>query len=153
MSEGAPHWRVFPWDPEAEDGAPFSASFVPVQGAGRFDVPGVPVCYLGEFPEHAVGERLLRFRGRTLNEADLLHAGRALALARVVVAGRAVDALADCCDPAVLFRLRLRPDTLASLHLARTQAVAAAVREAGHAGLRWWSSRSEERRVGKECRL
>jgi hypothetical protein len=55
-------WRVFPWDPEARPGAPFSLAAVPRhQGSGRFDIPHLsPIRYLAESPEHAVGERVGR---------------------------------------------------------------------------------------------
>ena len=140
MIEGAPCWRVFPWDPEAEAGAPFSASFIPAQGAGRFDLEGVPVCYLAETAEHAVAERLLRFRGRMLEDVDLLLAGRRLALVGVAVEARLAAGVIDCCDPAALVAQTLRPDLLASSRLDRTQPIAAQLHRAGHAGLRWWSS-------------
>ncbi|MGH7606243.1 MAG: RES domain-containing protein, partial [Gemmatimonadales bacterium] len=46
------------------------------------------------------------------------------------------------CDPAVLVRHALRPDLLASSRKAATQAAAAALHDAGYAGLRWWSALS-----------
>ena len=142
MSDDASHWRVFPWDPEAEDGAPFSASFVAPQGGGRFDVPGTPVLYLAERPEHAVAERIQPFRGSILMDFDLTPPPHRLALVEVTVSERAGAGVADCCDPTVLVALGQRPDTLASSDVTRSQAAAAVVHEQGHTGLRWWSSLS-----------
>lgn len=141
MTSDAPLWRVFPWDPDAEAGAPFSPSFVPPrQGAGRFDLPDAAVLYLAESPEHAVAERIQGWRGQALEPFDLTDGQHPLALVSVTLAAQPTSAIADCCDPAVLVRLEVRPDVLASRDLARTRAIALAVRERGHVGLRWWSS-------------
>ncbi len=52
-------WRVFPWDPAAQPGEPFSSSYIhPSQGAGRFDIPGKLVVYFAETAVHAVAEKL-----------------------------------------------------------------------------------------------
>ena len=74
-------WRVFPYDPAAEPGAPFSAATVPRgQGAGRFDLPDVtPVWYFAASATHAVAETLQSLRGQTLDAADLDRAGHRLA--------------------------------------------------------------------------
>lgn len=48
-----PFWRVFPWDPHAPDGAPFSVRYLPPAGAqtgGRFDLGDPPVLYLAQDP-------------------------------------------------------------------------------------------------------
>ena len=142
MNDGASNWRVFPWNPEAEDGAPFSASFVPPQGHGRFDLRSTAVLYLAERREHAVAERLQKYRGFVLEDSDLTPSPYRLALVSVIMAERVRTAIADCCDPSVLLRLGLRPDELASLDSERSQAAAAAVHASGHMGLRWWSSLS-----------
>jgi hypothetical protein len=58
-SLAGPFWRVFPWDPAAPDGAPYSARYVPPTGTqtgGRFDLGDVPVLYLAEQPEQALAE-------------------------------------------------------------------------------------------------
>jgi len=63
-------WRVFPWDPNAKLGEPFSPSYIhPNQGSGRFDVAGTLVVYLAETAVHAVAEKLQRFRGQKINAA------------------------------------------------------------------------------------
>lgn len=140
-------WRVFPWDPAAAAGgasAAYSATHVPArQGAGRFDLGSdAAVMYLAETPEHAIAEKLQRFRGQTLDVRDLRESGHLLAL--VAIGGLAAfpRPLIDCCDPAELVRLGLRPDQLASRDKRVTQAVARRVYADGASGLRWWSALS-----------
>lgn len=136
-------WRVFPWDPEAAAGEAFSASFVPgTTGRGRFDLPvdRSPVLYVSESPEHAVAEALQPWRNRPLTIRHLERAGRRLALVRVGVADDSRPALADLCDPAALVELATGPDRIASRDRWTTQAIARAVWDAGHPGLRWWSA-------------
>ncbi|HEU0077266.1 MAG TPA: RES family NAD+ phosphorylase [Longimicrobiaceae bacterium] len=136
-------WRVFPWDPEAAAGERFSPSYVPPgQGKGRFDLPGVPggVLYLAETPEHAVAELVQHFRGQDLDDADLLAAGRRLALVAVALPEPVRESVLDLCDPGELARLGVRPDETASRDRGATQRISAAVHAAGHAGLRWWSA-------------
>jgi hypothetical protein len=37
-------WRVFPWEPDAEPGEPFSPSYInPCQEDGRYDLDGKPL--------------------------------------------------------------------------------------------------------------
>lgn len=138
-------WRVFPWDPAAAEGERFSATFVPAgQGRGRFDLPGRPagVVYLAETPEHAVGELIQRFRNQPapLERADLVVAGRTLALVPVTLSPAASAGIADLCDPALLARHGIRPDDTAARARPPSQRAAAELHEAGHAGLRWWSA-------------
>jgi len=133
-------WRVFPWDPAAKPGEPFSARYInPSQGAGRFDVRGKLVVYMAETPVHAVAEKLQRFRGQKIDRKDLIESGKTLALVECEL-GRI--ALADLCDPAVLVKHDIGPDVLASRDMTRTQAIAAQLARAGYAGLRWWSALS-----------
>ena len=133
-------WRVFPWDPAAKPGEPFSPSYInPNQGAGRFDVADKLVVYLAESAVHAVAEKLQRFRGQKIDRRDLIESGNTLALVECEL-GKLK--LADLCDPAVLVTHAIRPDTLASRDTVRTQAVAAQLLRAGYAGLRWWSALS-----------
>jgi hypothetical protein len=138
-------WRVFPWDPSAEDGAPFSASYVPpVQGKGRFDLPGIPagVLYLAESPEHAIGETIQHFRGARLDAADLIVRGCSLALANVTLPTKVRSGIVDLCDPGVLAEAGIRPDRLASRSRAVTQQISAELHAGGRPGLRWWSALS-----------
>src|SRR6266516_3462068 len=79
-------WRVFPWDPAAKPGEPFSPSHIfPQQGSGRFDVAGKLVVYLADTAVHAVAEKLQRFRGQKIDRQDLIESGKTLAI--VVVEG------------------------------------------------------------------
>jgi RES domain-containing protein len=134
-------WRVFPWDRGATDGAPFSASFLPTaQGAGRFDLPGDRVLYLAETAEHAVAEKLQRFRGQEVGEAELEEFGRRLALVPVTLPAELRSRVADLCDPGVLARHGIAPDEIAARRSATSQRVAVRLDGAGFPGLRWWSS-------------
>jgi hypothetical protein len=98
------------------------------------------VLYLAESAEHAVAEKLQRFRGRPLTAAHLREYGRTLAVAPVSLATGVVERIADLTDPAVLLHLDLPPDVLASRDRRRTQAVARRLYDAGYAGLHWWSA-------------
>jgi RES domain-containing protein len=141
MPVAATLWRVFPWDPRAPDGEPFSASFVPgSQGSGRFDVPATRVVYLAESPGHAVAEKIQRFRGQELEAFDLVEFGRTLALVAVEPSRAVRERVADLCDPATLLELGIRPDQVAARSRETTRAIAAALHARGRSGLRWWSS-------------
>ncbi len=143
MPFGGRAWRVFPWDPLATPGQPFSSSYVsPGQGSGRFDLRDTPVLYLAETPEHAVAEKIQRFRGLALESFDLTESGRPLALVECDVTAAVVARIADLCDWNTLARHALGPDVVASRQRAKTQAVASLLYSAGFAGLRWWSARS-----------
>lgn len=133
-------WRVFPWDPAAKAGDPFSPGYIyPNQGSGRFDLSGKLVVYLAETAVHAVAEKLQRFRGQKIDRKDLIESGKTLAL---VECRLEKTKLADLCDPAVLVKYGIAPDVLASREVAKTQAIAGALHEAGFDGLRWWSALS-----------
>lgn len=140
-----PHrlWRVFPWDAGAAAGARFSPSWVPQPtGRGRFDLPRAlsTVLYTSECPEHAVGEMLHPWRGRTLEPFHLTRADLPLALVEVRVAPESLERLADLCDPSYLASSGTPPDWTASRSRHRSQPVARAAWDAGFHGLRWWSS-------------
>lgn len=133
-------WRVFPWDPAARAGDPFSPSYIyPNQGSGRFDLRDKLVVYLAETAVHAVAEKLQRFRGQKIDRKDLIESGKPLAL---VECRLGKIKLADLCDPAVLLKHDIKPDLLASRDFAKTQRVAAHLYKEGFAGLRWWSALS-----------
>lgn len=134
-------WRVFPWDPVADPGAPFSPGFVPdPTGRGRFDLPSrlSPVLYLAESPAHAVAELIHPWRGRSIDERHLTRGGRRLAAVEVRWSPMS-PSLVDLCDPATLARLAVAPDRVASRRRAVTQPIARRAWDAGAAGLRWWS--------------
>jgi hypothetical protein len=135
-------WRVFPWDPRADAGAPFSPSFVPEpSGHGRFDLPsGVsPVVYFAESPAHAVAELIHPWRGQTIDDRHLTRAGRRLALVEAGLGADEARDLGDLCDPETLVRLDVAPDRVASRLRTVTQPIARRVWDSGAAGLRWWS--------------
>lgn len=128
-------WRVFPWDPDA-------APAHPAQGSGRFDVTGIRVLYLAESAAHAVAEKLQRYRGARIDRHELNESGRPLALVECQVASDVLPKIADLCDPRVLVKHDIGPDTLASRDRARTQRVARLLHDEQFAGLRWWSALS-----------
>lgn len=140
-------WRCFPWNPQSEEGAPFSVSYlVPGQTVGRFDLHDrPPVRYLSDSPEHALGEALSPFRGTTFCSAYLRQGGHAFALVEVTLAAGLVQRIPDCTDPEILAALGLRPDQLAHHDRRVTQAIARRLHGLGAAagkpaGLRWWSA-------------
>jgi hypothetical protein len=133
-------WRVFPWDPAAKAGEPFSPSYIhPNQGSGRFDLAGKLVVYLAETAVHAVAEKLQRFRGQKIDRRDLIESGKTLALVECQLGE--IKA-ADLCDPAVLVKYEIAPDVLASRDPGKTQRVAALLHKEGYDALRWWSALS-----------
>ena len=136
-------WRVVPWDPDVNEGSLFSPSHIPATtGRGRFDLPAgcSPVLYVAESPEHAIVEAIQPWRNRPLRQPYLVRAGRPLALVAVQIAPETASGLTDLCQPAVLDRLGLTADRVASRHRQRTQAIAASVWDSGYSGLRWWSA-------------
>lgn len=138
-------WRVFPWDPAAAEGEPFSATHVPGgQGGNRFDLPGSPrgVIDLAESEDHAVAELLQGFRNSRapLTEADLTRWGRRLALVSVELEPATWPRVADLCDPATLGELGITTDQPPLRDRRRTQQIAVALHGRGYAGLRWWSA-------------
>jgi hypothetical protein len=135
--------RVFPWDQRAVAGAPFAPDYVPApQGSGRFDLADGAVLYLGESPEHPVGEVLQAFRGRPFRDGMLRRSGHPLALVEVRLPSEVAGGIVDLDDPAQLLRLRLRPSDVASDDRSRTREIAATLLEEGATGLRWWSKLS-----------
>ena len=145
-----PFWRVFPWDPAAADGAPFSPRYVPsaaAQTGGRFDPGHVPVLYLAETPEHALAELLRRFTGKPLTRAHLHVADprapgtyHPRALVRVWLPEAIARELPDLGDGATLQRLGIRADALASAERGVTQAISRDLHARGVPGFRWWSA-------------
>jgi hypothetical protein len=139
--QSGPVWRVFPWDPDAPEGAPFSPSYLPrVQGAGRFDLPGSRVLYLAETADHAVAEKLQRYRGQEIDAAELEEFGRRLALVPAELPPGFGPRVANLCDPDLLARHGIAPDDVAARRAATSQRIAVRLDEAGYLGLRWWSS-------------
>ncbi|HUP19675.1 MAG TPA: RES family NAD+ phosphorylase [Gemmatimonadota bacterium] len=136
-------WRAFPWDPAARPGARWSPTYVPpVQGQGRFDLPGTPggVLYLAESPDHAAGERIQAFRGQRLEAAELTVEGKSLAVVPFDLPEALRSDLVDLCDPATLARLDLGPDRIAARDRGVTHGIAARLHAEGAPGFRWWSA-------------
>lgn len=136
-------FRVFPWDTAARPGEPFSPTHVPrTTGRGRFDLSfgRSPVLYAAETADHAVGELIQRWRGGWIGPGHLRHHGHPLALVAIEVSEGATGDLVDLCDPEELARIGWPPDLISSRHREVTQPIAEWVWDAGHTGLRWWSS-------------
>lgn len=98
-----------------------------------------PVLYLAETRDHALGEWVQKFRGRTVHAGHLRARRRRRALVSVELSLPS-DSVADLCDPVLLAELDLPPDAIASRDRAVTQGVAQRLFEVGYAGLRWWSA-------------
>lgn len=96
--------------------------------------------YVAETPDHAVAELLQPWRGRPLAPPYLTRAGLPLAIVELVVAHRSTRRLADLCDPSHLAARGIAPDATASRSRPLTQPIARAAWDAGHHGIRWWSS-------------
>lgn len=142
MSGGAKLWRVFPWDPGATPGAPFSPSFIPRStGRGRFDLPAglSGQLYLGETKEHAVAELLQARRRGSITPRHLIRGAQQLAAVEVHLPQRLSESVVDLCTPSGLQTTTAGADQVASRYRAKTQPIARTVWEHGHAGLRWWS--------------
>jgi hypothetical protein len=141
-------WRTFPWDIDAVPGEPFSPEYIPPkQGSGRFDLGGVPsVLYLAESEVHAIGEKIQRYRGQRIADAELREFGRQLATVEVTLDLKkggfesSRTNIVDLCDPKELDRYGIRPDELMSRDLMRTQSIAHRLYQEGLVGFRCWSS-------------
>jgi hypothetical protein len=151
-----PFWRMFPWDPHAPDGAPFSIRYLPPAGTqtgGRFDLGDPPVLYLAQDATHALTELLHGFRGTPLLREHLLRPDptvpgtyHPLSLVEAQLPRGMEARLPDLADPAVLVDLDIRPDQLASHDRTVTQAISRRVHasRAGYPGFRWWSALTGE---------
>lgn len=137
-------WRVFPWDPSARAGGPYSPGHLPAQsGQGRFDLPlqgDASSWYFAETPEHAVGEKIQDLRGQNLTDEYLLERGHRLALCPVEVSEGVP--IADFCIPSHLVERDVLPDRLAYRDRDVTRAIVRRLRGADPdvAGFRWWSA-------------
>jgi hypothetical protein len=137
-------WRVFPWDPRARAGGPYSPAYLPAQsGQGRFDLPlqgTASSWYFAETPEHAVGEKIQDLRGQSLMDEFLLERGYRLALCSVELSDGVP--IADFCISSHLMERDVLPDRLAYRDRDVTRAIVRRLREADPhlAGFRWWSA-------------
>ena len=143
-SGGISTWRVFPWDRKAPPGDPYSAEYVPVaQSAGRFDLDcRPPVLYLAETPEHAVAEKIQRYRGQQLTNAELREFGLPLAIVEATITLTAAQIIVDLNDPRELVRYGFAPDKIMSKDRPITQGIARKLHTSGVAGFRNWSALS-----------
>lgn len=119
-------WRVFPWDPSARVGGPFSVQSVApkeAQGAGRFDLRDLTsVLYLATSAAHAYAEVLRGFPNTKLTDDHLVHAsGHRLASVTVDIPLRLYQSLPDMAVGEVLDRYGVRADTLALPPTRRTE--------------------------------
>lgn len=137
-----PLWRVFPWDVGADDGEPYSASYItPEQTSGRYDLHGHPlILNLAESPAHAIAEQIQHRHGQRLRAQDLAEAGRPLAVVKVTVRIPSPRSVANLCEPRELHRLACRPDQLLSRDLKRSQRGSRRLHKTGLHGFRVWSA-------------
>ena len=134
-------YRVFPYVATAAKDEPGGALYVPPQGGGRLDNPGIySILYLSDAPAGAIAEAFGRFP--EWNEAILEGApslpGSARALARFHLPDDAPICNLD--DPTLLQALGLRPSDIVTRDYARSRAWARRIYEQGRwFGARWWS--------------
>ena len=135
-------WRVFPWDPDAKAGEPFSPSYInPCQEDGRYDLDGKPlILNLAESPAHAIAEQIQRRHGRNLRARDLTESGRPLAIVPVTIG--AWSAIPDLSLPRALHRFGCRPDQLMSRDPKCSQRLSRRLHQRGVSGFRVWSALS-----------
>jgi hypothetical protein len=136
-------WRVFPWEPDAEAGEPFSPSYInPCQEDGRYDLGGKPlILNLAESPTHAIAEQIQGRHGRHLRAGDLTESGRPLAIVRVTI-GDDWSAIPDLSLPHALHRFDCRPDQLMSRDPKCSQRLSRRLHQRGVPGFRVWSALS-----------
>jgi hypothetical protein len=136
-------WRVFPWDPEAEAGEPFSANYInPCQMDGRYDLGGKPlILNLADTPAHAIAEQIQGRHGRSLRAGDLTESGRPLAIVRVTIE-KGWSAIPDLSLPRALHRFGCRPDQLMSRDPKCSQRLSRRLHQQGVPGFRVWSALS-----------
>ena len=134
-------YRVFPYLATAAEDEPGGALYVPRQGGGRLDSPGVySVLYLSDAAAGAIAEAFGRFPewSAAILEGRPSLPGSARAIARFHLPDEAQVCNLD--DPARLRALNLRPSDVVSRDYARTRAWAQRIYEQRKwVGVRWWS--------------
>ena len=134
-------YRVLPFLPDAAPEEPGGALYVPRQGGGRLDNPGLyAVFYLSDAASGAIAEAFGRFP--EWSPAILAGSPSLPGSARAIASYRLGDAapLCDLDDPDQLRGLSLRPSDVVSRDYARTRAWARRIYEQRRwAGIRWWS--------------
>jgi RES domain len=133
--------RVFPYVATAARNEAGSAVYVPPQGGGRLDNPGIySILYLSDAPAGAIAEAFGRFPewSEAILEGTPSLVGSARAIARFHLPDDAPICNLD--DPALLQTLGLRPSDIVSRDYARSRAWAQKIYEQRKwFGVRWWS--------------
>ena len=135
-------YRVTRVHPNASPREPGGALHVPrtKQGRGRHDNPDLyGVLYASRSPISAVAERIIRFRGATLEDADLRHPDGSFDALLAIDVER-VAPIIDLDEPREMVRRGLRPSTVATRARTPTQELARAIYEEGAPGFAWWST-------------
>jgi hypothetical protein len=134
-------YRVFPYLAAAAKGEPGAALYVPPQGGGRIDNPGIySVLYLSDAAAGAIAEAFGRFPEWTsaMLEGSPSLPGSARAIARYRLPDDAP--ICDLDDAEQLLDLGLRPSDVVTRDYARSRAWARRIYEQGQwSGVRWWS--------------
>jgi hypothetical protein len=133
--------RVFPYVAAAAADEPGGALYVPPQGGGRLDNPGIySILYVSDAPAGAIAEAFGRFPewNASVLEGSPSLPGSARAIARFHLPDDAPVCNLD--DPALLKTLRLRPSDIVSRDYARSKAWSRRIYEQRRwFGARWWS--------------
>jgi hypothetical protein len=134
-------YRVFPWRDEVGDHEPGGALYIPFQGGGRLDNPGVySVLYLSNSPAGAIAEAFGRFPEWSPAILQSGSAARQSVRAVGVYALHDEAAICDLDDPQRLLELALRPSDVVTRDYDRTRAWARRIWEQGTwTGVSWWS--------------
>jgi hypothetical protein len=134
-------YRVFPCVATAAEEEPGGAVYVPSQGGGRIDNPGVfSILYLSDAPAGAIAEAFGRFP--EWNEAILEGSPNLPGSVRAIARFHLPDDAPVCNldDPSLLQALGLRPSDVVGRDYTRSRAWARRIYEQGRwFGLRWWS--------------
>lgn len=133
--------RVFPYLKTATEYEPGGPLFVPPQGGGRLDNPGLySVLYLSDAAPGAIAEAFGRFP--EWNTSILAGSPSLPRSARAIARFRLPDdvPICDLDRPALLAKLGLRPSDVVSRDYVRSRAWARRIYEQGAwSGVRWWS--------------
>jgi hypothetical protein len=134
-------YRVFPFQRDAAPDAPGGALYVPPQGSGRLDNPGVfSVLYVSDAAPGAIAEVFGRFPEWT---PAILRGSPTLPGSTQALASFRLPEDAPICnldDAIQLGQLGLRPSDVVSREYSRTRTWALRIyQERQWIGVRWWS--------------
>ncbi|MGH9632971.1 MAG: RES domain-containing protein [Bryobacteraceae bacterium] len=134
-------YRVFPFLADSAANEPGGALYVPPQGGGRLDNPGIySVLYLSDAAAGAIAEAFGRFAEWTpaILDGSPSLPGSVRAIARYALPEKAP--LCNLDDPEQLRNLGLRPSEVVSRNYGTTRAWARRIYEQNMwMGVRWWS--------------